>query len=143
MNEWTRPARAKCFLQSKQKRQTGVRTQCGSAGGRSLATRRGKENARFFLQAAQNGRARSSCSRSESAKASITQRQIEQYARYCGDQIKHQNARDAGKIGEGNERDLGGESKRNIKPRSTDPRFRGVEQPESSAQCRNYRDPDH
>src|SRR5438132_2419020 len=143
MSEWTRPAPAACFLRSKQKRQTGVRAQCAYVAGRRLAAQRDKESALFFLQAAPNGKANSSRGRSESAKASITQRQIEEQARHRRYQIKNKDAGDTGKISERNERDLGGESKRNVKPCSGNPRFGSIEKPEGAAQGGDHGDTDH
>src|SRR5436190_6695185 len=133
MSEWTRPAPAECFLPSKQKHQTRVRAEHGSFAGQSLAVLRDKERARFFLQTAPSGKADSSYGRSEIAESPITQREIEEQTRRRRYQIKNQDAGNTGKISEWNKRYLGGESKRNVKPRSADPRFRSIEEPKRAA----------
>src|SRR5436309_7040877 len=129
-----RPAPAGCFLQNTRIHPTEGHARREPFGEQSSAGQLDKESARFFLRAAPNGKARSSCSGSERAKASITQRQIEKQARRGRYQVKNQDAGNAGKIGERYERDLGGESKRNVKPRSGDPRFGSIEQPKRAAQ---------
>src|SRR2546430_15139455 len=143
MSEWTRPAPAECFLPSKQKHQRRFRAEHESFAGQSLAVLRDKERVRFFLQAVPNGKADSSDGRSEIAEASITQREIEEQTRRRRNQIKNQDAGNTGKISEWNERDLGDESKRNIKPRAADPCFGGVQKPERAAQSGDYCDTDH
>src|SRR5437016_12589457 len=98
MIESMRPVPAVCFRQNRRKRQTGARASRGRVYGRSLAAQRDKESALFFLQAAPNGKANSSRGWSESAKASITQRQIEEQAGHRRYQIKNKDAGNTGKI---------------------------------------------
>src|SRR5438045_9713035 len=70
---------------------------------------------------------RSSTGRFPRAKAAKTEREIEKQIRHTRKQIENENASHVGEIGERNQRDLGEQSQRNVKPRPGDPGFGRVQ----------------
>src|SRR5205814_9829355 len=58
--------------------------------------------------------------------------EIEKQIWYAGKQVEDENAAHIGKISERNQRDLGEQGQRNVKPRSGDPGFGSIEQPKCS-----------
>ena len=80
------------------------------------------------------GHSSSGRSRGKTAKSAITQDEVEKQVREIGNEIENKNVGDARKIRYWNERDLGGERKRNVKPRTGNPGLGCVQRPDRSGE---------